>query len=282
MNAPLASVLDQAADQLGGFLPRLLGVVVLLIVGILLARLVAKLLGKSLDVANLDEHAEEWGVHDALERAALPRSLTKVFVTAIRISLTLVVIFAALSLLGLEFLSQSLNEAVLFLPSLLVAGALLLAGLVLSGFARERVDHLTEQMDLPLPLGVFAQITVLSIFAITAAAQIAISSVVLLVLVAIVLAAALGSLALAFGLGGRELAGALNAGRIVSGAFELGQRIEVSGIRGEIVGFEPVATLLRTEGGSTVRVPNHTLVAEPVTVERSTGNAGDSPEDRGP
>lgn len=107
----------------------------------------------------------------------------------------------------------------------------------------------------------------MSIFAITAAAQIAISSAILLVLVAIVLAAALGSLGLAFGLAGRELAGALKAGWIVAGAFELGQKIEVGGIRGEIIGFEPVATLVRNDRGATVRIPNHTLVAEPVTID---------------
>ena len=264
---PFAGILDQAANQLGGFLPRLLGALVLLVVGILLARLVARVLGKLLEAAGLDDLAERWGVHDALERAGLGRSLIQNVVTAIRIGLTLVIVFAALSLLGLEFLSESLNQAVLFLPKLLVGLALLLAGVVLGGMARERVDRTTQQMDLPVPLGLFAQVTVVAVFAITAASQIAISSAILLVLVAIVLAAAVGSLAFAFGLGGREIAGALNAGRIVTGAYELGQRIEVSGISGEIIGFEPVATLVRTERGATIRIPNQTMVSEPVTIE---------------
>jgi uncharacterized membrane protein YraQ (UPF0718 family) len=68
------------------------------------------------------------------------------------------VIFAALSLTGLQFLSDALNQAVLFLPSLLAAGALLLAGVVLGGFAREWVDRLAYQMD--LPLGRIAQVVV--------------------------------------------------------------------------------------------------------------------------
>lgn len=260
-----ASVLSKAGNELGGFLPRLVGALALLFVGTLLARLVARLLGRMMDAAGIDEVAERWGLSDALDRVGMSRSLCRVLATAIRIGLTLVVVFAALSLLGLEFLSESLNQAVLLLPKLLVAGALLLAGVVLSGIARERIDGLTEQMDLPVPLGLFAQVTVLAVFAITAASQIAVSSAILLLLVAIVLAAALGSLALAFGLGGRDVARALNAGRIVSGSFEIGQRIEVGTLRGEIVGFEPAATLLRTDHG-TMRVPNHLLVSEPVMV----------------
>ncbi len=127
------------------FLPRLLGALILLVVGILLARLIARLLAKALDALDLDERAERWGVHDALDRMGMPRSLVKVIGVAIRIALTLVVIFAALSLLGLQFLSESLNQAVLFLPKLLVAAALVIAGIVLSGIARERLDRVTEQ-----------------------------------------------------------------------------------------------------------------------------------------
>lgn len=276
MTLPLGSLLQQASDQLGSFLPRLLGALLLLVIGILLARLVAKASEKTFEALGLDELGERWELHDALERVGLPRSLSTVLCRALRIGLTLVVIFAALSLLGLQFLSQSLNEAVLFLPSLLVVGALLLAGVVLSGLARERVDHLTEQMDLPVPLGLFAQATVLAVFVITAAAQIAVSSAILLVLVAIVLAAALGSVGLAFGLGGRAVAEGLNAGRVVHGAFELGQTIEVAGIRGEVIAFEPVATVVRKGAGSTVRIPNHLLVAEPVTIEERGPGPGDS------
>lgn len=277
MSLLVADILDRAGSELGGFLPRLGGALVLLVVGILVARLVARLLGRGLEALGADDLAERWGVNGTLDRAGLPRSLVAVTRAAIRIALTLVVIFAALSLLGLQFLSESLNQAVLFLPKLLVAAALLLAGVVLSGLARERLDRVGEQMDLPVPLGLFGQVIVLAVFAITAAAQIAVSSMILLVLVAVVLAAAVGSLGLAFGLGGREIAGGLNAGRIVSSSFELGQRIEVGRFRGEIVGFDPVATLIRTERG-TVRVPNQTLVSEPVLIEEGDADeaaAGD-------
>ena len=53
---------------------------------------------------------------------------------------SLVIVFAALLLLlGLQFLSQSLNQGILVLPKLFIAAVLVLAGVVLAGFARERV-----------------------------------------------------------------------------------------------------------------------------------------------
>ena len=269
---PLATVLDQAGNQLGGFLPRLGGALLLLLVGIVVARVLARVLRRALRMAGLDSASERWGVADVLERAGLGRSLAHVLAVALRISLTVVVVFAALSLLGLQFLSQSLNEGVLFLPKVLAALALLLIGVVLAGFVRERVDRTATQWDLPIPLGSALQMVVLAIFVITAAAQLTISTVLLMVLVSILLAAAAAPFAIAFGLGGRDVARSLSAGRYVRAAFEEGQTIRIDGMRGSIESIEPSATVLRTEDAR-IRVPNHVLLSQTVVIEEPENGA---------
>lgn len=271
------ALLDQAGNQLGNFLPRLAGAIVLLIVGVLLARLIARLVAGGLRGVGLDSLAERVGIADVLERAGLGRALTGVLGTAIRWSVTVVVVFAALSLLGLQFLSESLNRGVLLLPAVLTAGALLLAGVVLAGFARERVNRLAYQLDLPGSLGQLAQVTVIAVFAVTAAAQIAISTVVLLILVAILLAGVTALLALAFGLGTQGLARELSAGRQVRSAFPLGQDISVAGTRGRVLAIESTSTVLDAGAGQTVRVPNHLLLESVVTVHGQTQDAPSTP-----
>lgn len=260
------AILDQAGNQLGGFLPRLGGALALLIFGLLLALLLGKLLAKTLRAADLDDFSERAGVSEVLERAGLGRSLARVIAVAIRLAVSVVVIFAALSLLGLQFLSESLNQGVLLLPKLLIAAALLLAGVVLGGFARERVERLTYQLDLPVPLGPVAQVAVVSVFAITAAAQIAISTIVLLILVGVILTGVVATFALAFGLGGREFARAVSAGRYVGGAYEIGQEISLGEIRGRIISIDSASTLLDGGGSRSIRVPNHLLLESIVTV----------------
>jgi small-conductance mechanosensitive channel len=271
----VATVLDQAGDQLGGFMPRLGGALLLLVIGIVLARVLARLLRRGLRMAGLDSASERWGVADVLERAGLGRSLAHVLAVALRISLTVVVVFAALSLLGLQFLSQSLNEGVLFLPKVLAALALVLIGVVLAGFVRERVDRTATQWDLPIPLGPVCQGVVLAIFIITAAAQLTVSIALLMVLVAVLLAAVAAPFALAFGLGGRDVARSLSAGRYVRSAFNEGQVIRVDGIRGTVERIEPSATVLRTED-ETIRVPNHVLIGQTVVIEEGGAEAPDA------
>jgi small-conductance mechanosensitive channel len=260
-----ASILQRAGETLGDFLPQLAGALALLLVGLLLARLVGRAVRRGLRAAGLDDLAERWRVSDTLESAGLDRSLAGISGAAVRIVLSVIVVFAALTLLGLEPLSQSLNEAVLFLPDVLVALALLLAGVVLAGLVRERVDRFTYQMDFPVPLGQLAQVATLAIFAITAAAQVGVSADILILVIAIILAAVAGTFAIAFGLGGREVARSLNAGRFVRGAFDVGQTIRIGELSGRILAIDPDATVIGTDEGR-VRVPNHMLLESVVTI----------------
>jgi small-conductance mechanosensitive channel len=261
-----ATILDEAGNTLGGYLPRLGGALVLLLAGLLVASVIRRVLTKLLRAARLDELGERWGVHDVLENLGLGRSLAGLVARAVRIVIVFLVVFAALSLLGLEFLSDSLNGVILFLPRVFVALALLVAGIVVGQIVRRQVDRLAQQMDIPGPLGALAETVVLGVFAITALAQLGIPTQVLLLLVAILLGAVGLTLALAFGIGGREMAREVSARRYVEGSFTVGEEVSVGGQRGRIAVIEATGTVLETNGGDRVRIPNSQLVASIVTL----------------
>jgi small-conductance mechanosensitive channel len=266
----MVTVLEQAGQSVGGFLPRLAGAIVLLVLGLVLSRLVRRVVAKLLHAAGIDEAGERWGVGDVLERFGLSRSLSTVLAGALRVGLVVVVLFAALSLLGLEFLSQSLNEGILFLPRVLTAFVLLLAGIVVSELVRRQVDRLATQMDLSAPLGGLAQVVVLAVFAVTALAQVGVPTQILLVLVSVLVAAGAATLTIAFGFGGRDMAREVSARRYVEGAYTVGQDITVGGVRGRISVIDSTATVLETEAGERVRVPNSRLIAGVVTLHEGS------------
>jgi small-conductance mechanosensitive channel len=268
MSPITATVLDRAGEALGNGLPRVGAALVLLVVGLLLVRLIGWLLVRGLLAAGLDDLAERTGIHDATASAGLGRSFSRLVGGAVRIALSIVVVFAALSLTGLAFLSQSLNEGVLFIPRLFAAALLILAGVVVGGLARDRVDRLVYQMDLPGPIGAGTQIAIVALFAVTALAQMGISTGLLTVLLTIGLGGAVLAFALAFGLGNREIARAVGAGRYVRGAYAVGQRVTVGPHSGEITAIEAAATVLRTPGGTLVRIPNHVMLEDVVEVQQ--------------
>lgn len=149
---------------------------------------------------------------------------------------------------------------------------------MIAGYARERADRLSEQMDSPVHLGRAAQITVLSIFGIIAAAQISVSTIVLLLLVGILLAGAVATFAIAFGLGGRDVARALSAGRYLRHDYVLGQEIGVGDVRGRVTSIDPMTTVLDAHDGRLIRVPSHLLLQSVVTIyEDAATGASQSP-----
>jgi small-conductance mechanosensitive channel len=275
VTALAASILERAGESLGEYLPRLGGALAVLVVGLLVVRLLTRGLRSLLARAGVDRLAERAGVHDVLARAGLERSLSRVAAVAVRVALTVVVLLAAVSLLGLDPLDEAINEAVLFLPKVLAALALVLAGAVLGSLARDRVERTAYQMDLRGPLAPAAQWFVMGVFAILALAQLGIPTGILTVLAAVAAAGVALTAALAFGLGGRELARDVSAGRYVGSAFSVGQEITIRGHRGQIVAIEGASTVLGTENGASVRIPNHLFLESDVLVHsrREQGSA---------
>lgn len=267
MSLAVAEILDRAAATLGEALPRIGGAVLLLVLGLVVARLAGRLARRALEALGADTLADRFGVHEVLARVGIERPLSRLAGRIVRVVLTLVVIFAAVSLLGLGALSASLNAVVLFLPRLLVALALVVVGAVVSQLVGDWVDRLARQMGLEGPIGRIAQVAVFIVFLLTAVAQVGVSTEFLTLLVAIVFVAAALTVSLAFGLGSRDVARQVSAGRYVGGSYRIGQTIAVDGVRGEIVALESAATVLRSDEGATLRVPNHLLLESVVSVD---------------
>jgi small-conductance mechanosensitive channel len=261
-----ATVIDRAGDQLGDFLPRVGGALVLLVVGLLAAIVIGRLVRRALVRAGLDRFADRTGANELLAQGGLGSSLSGLVATAVRLTVVAVVVFAALTLVGLAFLSDSLNEGILFIPRLVTALALVLIGVVLAAFARARLERTSAQLDFPVATGPVVQVLVIVLFGLCAAAQAGVDVAPLVAIAVVILGAVAVTLTLAFGLGGREIARSLSSGRYARADFEVGQTIRVGDVRGRIVRIDTAATTLH-EGGETIRVPNSLLVESIVVVE---------------
>jgi hypothetical protein len=182
--------------------------------------------------------------------------------------LTILVVasFAALTLLGLAFLSDSLNQGILFIPRLRTALALILIGIVVGALVRAWLERTSAQLDFPFSIGPIAQVIVVAIFALCAAAQAGVSVAPLVATALVLIGAVAITLALAFGLGAREIARSLSSGRYARADFEVGQTIRVDGVRGEILRIDAAVVTLQA-GDETIRVPNNILVERIVVVE---------------
>jgi len=263
----LSDLFDRAEAGLGEWLPQLAGAVAILALGLVLAWVVGNVTTRLLARVGLDRLAVRLGLYEAIGRPGHDPAVSLVVGRLVRIALALVVVVAAVSTLGIAGIQPSLNELLLYLPRLVAALALLVAGLIVGKLIGAWVDRLAGQLAVEAPLGKIACGLVTGVFVLTALAQLGIPTGLTIVLGAIVLVTIGVTAALAFGLGGRDVARELSAGRYVSSSFGLGQRVAVDSVEGVIVAFEPVALVVRQADGRIVRIPNHLLIESVVTTD---------------
>ena len=227
--------------------------------------------------AGLDRFAERSGTSELLAQAGLGTSLAALVGTAVRLTIVVIATFAALTLLGLAFLSDSLNEGIVYIPRLLAALALVLVGVVLGAFVRAWIDRSSAQLDFPVAIGPVVQVLIIVLFGVCAAAQAGVSVAPLTAIAIVLLGAIAVTLALAFGLGAREVARSLTSGRYARADFEVGQTIRV----GDAARRDRAHRRSRDHAQvrrDTIRIPNSMLVERIVIVEGAERGRRVTPE----
>lgn len=140
-----------------------------------------------------------------------------------------------------------------YLPSVLAAAIIVLAGMVLSRVARDTVASLFTSSGVSgrVP-GELARYTVVLLCAVVALDQIGIDSTLLILAVGIVLAAVVGSAALAVGLGAREEVGNIIALHYLSRSYHVGQRVRIGDVEGRILEFRMNGVVVDSAEGRTL------------------------------
>lgn len=195
-----------ATDRVFGFLPNLIGFLLILLIGYVVAKLAAGVVRKLLDKLHLDRRLHESSARRYVD-AALPGASPANGIA--RLVFWLIFIFfitAAIGALGIPAATAFMNQVLAYLPNVIVAIlifviAALLSGAVAGAAARFMGDTPTGKVVAAVAP---ALIMVIAFFMILEQLQIA-PEIVRIAFTAIMFALALG-LALAFGLGGRELA----------------------------------------------------------------------------
>ena len=204
----LRSTLGEFGARLQAFAPNLLAMVVILLAGAVVAGAVRYALAFLLPLLGVDRFAERSGFGDVARRAGLTRRPSRTIAIALAWLVFGVFVLLAVAALDLRVAVDLVSRAFAWLPHLLVALALLVAGGLVAGFARRSVLIASVNAGLPsarlLSSGAHAALIVL--FAAMALEQVGLGQRVVLAAFAIFFGGIVLALALAFGLAGKEIA----------------------------------------------------------------------------
>lgn len=123
-------------NQLAGYLPQLIGAVVILIVGWIIAKIVRRVVLRGLMLLRFDLLTEKSGVDKFLLEGGIRMTAVAVISKLVYWMLLLIIFLAAMNSLGLQVASELLNQVVLYIPNVIVATIILIVGSFLARFVQ--------------------------------------------------------------------------------------------------------------------------------------------------
>ena len=204
----------EALQNFLGFLPALVGAILILVIGWFLAGLLASLVERGLKMVGFEKAANTTGISSFIARSGSSWTASAIVAEIIKWFIRLIAIQAAASILGLNQISGIINAILLWLPNLVVAIAIIVIGALIARFVAGLVRGSTGQMGFSNSelLGTVAHYAILAFAVIAAVDQLGIAETQVNTLFIGLVAMVALALGLAFGLGGQHTAAQITAG----------------------------------------------------------------------
>ncbi len=211
MREMIVSELTQAAHELARgfahFLPRLIVMLILAFVGWLIAYIAKAVVRSILRLIKFDKLSENTGASQLLNKASLP-SATEMLSRFVFWVAWLGFIMLGVSVLGILGLQEQIARFFLFLPRLFVAMFLMFFGLLAASFFSRATLLAAVNANVPSPrvLSLAVRSTIIVFVLSIVFEELGLAEQTMLVAFGIAFGALMLGLAIAFGIGGRDLA----------------------------------------------------------------------------
>jgi hypothetical protein len=199
--------IQQSFAQLGAFIPSLVGALVILFAGYLLAKLLEKGTFRLLRRVRLNEMLERGGVLHAVERSGAHFNPVRIIANLVFWFVMFGIMLIAANALGFDQLANVFSELVSYIPSVIAAIVIVIVGIVLGGFVGGLIMASAGGLHGGPTLARVGRTGIIVIAVFMALQELGIATDIVTTAFAILFGAVALALALSFGLGNRELAG---------------------------------------------------------------------------
>jgi Conserved TM helix len=214
----ISESLQRALDDLIAFLPRLIGFLLVLLIGYLVAKALQKLASMALEKVGTDRAVRSGSSGEYVQRMAPDMSPSDLIGRVVFWFIFLGALSIAISSLGIAALNEFVADVFNYLPNVVVAILIAVAAIPIAGALAKLAERTwgDSPMGKMMATAIPALVLGIAVFMILNQLRIA-TDIVVITYAALMGAVALGA-ALAFGLGGRDV-----ASRMLEEAYRRGQ-----------------------------------------------------------
>ncbi len=265
-----ATTLEQSvitsASTFIAFLPKLLGALILVLLGYGIGKIVSFATNRVLGMMGLNRFLARTALQAVLERSATKKTVTELVGLALFWVIFLLFLISATETLGLSTLSLALTGLAYYLPRVGVALLIIVLGLLAANFIRELIHLACTKAGIAQGL-ILAQafyVAAILLIVVTAINQLGVDTTLLNSTLIILVAGIISGSALSFGLGARTAVANLIAAHYLQPVLRVGQKVRAGQVQGEVVAITPIAIILDTAEGRVVIPASHFIENVPI------------------
>lgn len=251
-------------------LPKLLGCMVILILGYIVSKIVAVVIKTALSKVGIDRFGDKLDDVEFIRKNNIKVKISTVVSKILYFFIFLIFIVAATDVLGMPALSDLFKNMLNYIPNVIVALVMLMIGVLVGDALRKGMETTGKSLGIPsasILANAFFYFILIN-FLMAALGQLKIDtnfieSNILIVIAGISLAFAIG-----YGLASKDILSNLVSGFYTKGKFSVGDEITVDKIRGQIINMDRSSmTLLHPNNEKTI-VPMAKLTTESIIIHR--------------
>jgi len=194
--------------QLVAYLPRLVAAIIVLIVGILIIKAIEKLVQKVIEAIKVDDLIRKINIIKKIEESGTKVIFSQILAWLVKWFLYIALLIAVSSIMDLGQFTDFLQSIAQYLPNVIIAVLILVAGLVLGSFIEDLLIKIlvSSKAKVAALVAKVAKWSIVIFSVLAALIQLNVAPMLIQTLfTTIAMAIALGA-ALAFGLGGKDAA----------------------------------------------------------------------------
>lgn len=249
------------------FVPKLFVSTLILILGHFLSKLIGRAVQRVAERVGLDKMVERTGLAGGLKQANIQSTASGVLGQFIYWIIFLNFLLLALESLGIAAAVEQLRLLIAYLPRLLAALFVFLAGALVAQFLGRASQAAVASMGIEFhqAIGGAVRGLVLIMAVIISIQRLGVDVTILQESFITMLAIVLAGLALAFGLGGRDVARNVLAGYYARDVYQIGDTVMIDGQEGVLIGIGSLNSEVETERGRLI-VPNTRLTDDTILI----------------
>lgn len=254
LNIDVLAPFQTIFEDIVASLPKVAGFIGFVIFSWLIIKLFLYVLRKALAKTKIDEWSKKLRETEIFGNTTINIVLTKVILGVLRWFLILIFVMAGSSIFGLTSVSEGIKSFFAYLPKLLTALGIFVAGAYLGTIVKKTIQSMFKSLELSGGnlVGNIAFYLIVVFLSITALDQAGIDTSIIKSNLTLIIGSVLLAFTIAFGLGARDAVARLLFGYYSRKNLEIGKTVQIGDVEGVVETIDNICMVINTKTGKVV------------------------------